>query len=149
MGSLKYTTLKLDHIKSKKKSTPLSNWITSRAKKKNQKKKTTLVEFSHSCALDATMVCNDLPDEVILPQLLRDISRLFQKKFNSYLSSKSLSQCGIYSVQHLCGVGLANGYGMMIFMSADIMASLCGVGIRVCVNDFSSETTRPRDMMFF
>ena len=76
------------------------------------------------------MVCNDLPDEVILPRLLRDISRLFQKKFNSYLSSKSLSQRGIYSVRHLCGVGLANGYGMMIFMSADIMASLCGVGMR-------------------
>ena len=39
--------------------------------------------------------------------------------------------------------------------SADIMASLCGVcvRVRVCVsvrvNDFSSKTTRPRDMLFF
>ena len=32
-----------------------------------------------------------------------------------------------------------------LFMSADLMASLCGVGVR----DFSSETTRPRDMLFF
>ena len=37
--------------------------------------------------------------------------------------------------------------------SADIMSSLCGVGVRVCVrvrvNIFSSKTTRPRDMLFF
>ena len=35
--------------------------------------------------------------------------------------------------------------------SADIMSSLCGVGVRVrvCVNNFSSKTTRPRDMLFF
>ena len=32
-------------------------------------------------------------------------------------------------------------------MSADIMVSLCSVG--VCVSDFSSKTTRPRDMLFF
>ena len=31
--------------------------------------------------------------------------------------------------------------------SADIMASLCGVDVRV--SDFSSKTTRPRDMLFF
>ena len=31
--------------------------------------------------------------------------------------------------------------------SADIMSSLCGVGVRV--NIFSSKTTRPRDMLFF
>ena len=31
--------------------------------------------------------------------------------------------------------------------SADIMSSLCGVGVRV--NNFSSKTTRPRDMLFF
>ena len=36
-------------------------------------------------------------------------------------------------------------------MSADIMSSLCGVGVRVSVrvNNFSSKTTRPRDMLFF
>ena len=37
--------------------------------------------------------------------------------------------------------------------SADIMSSLCGVGvrvrIRVRVNNFFSKTTRPRDMLFF
>ena len=33
-------------------------------------------------------------------------------------------------------------------MSADIMSSLCGVGVRVRVNKFS-KTTRPRDMLFF
>ena len=30
-----------------------------------------------------------------------------------------------------------------------VMSSLCGVGIRVRVNNFSSKTTRPRDMLFF
>ena len=36
-------------------------------------------------------------------------------------------------------------------LSADIMSSLCGVGVRVHVhvNIFSSKTTRPRDMLFF
>ena len=33
--------------------------------------------------------------------------------------------------------------------SADIMSSLCGVGVRVRVNNFFSKTTRPRDMVFF
>ena len=35
--------------------------------------------------------------------------------------------------------------------SADIMSSLCGVGVRVHVrvNNFFSKTTRPRDMLFF
>ena len=33
-------------------------------------------------------------------------------------------------------------------MSADIMLSLCGVGVRFRVNNFS-KTTRPRDMLFF
>ena len=33
--------------------------------------------------------------------------------------------------------------------SADIMSSLCGVGVRVHVNNFSSKTTRPRDVLFF
>ena len=31
--------------------------------------------------------------------------------------------------------------------SADIMASLCGICVHVCVNNFSSKTTRPRDML--
>ena len=29
------------------------------------------------------------------------------------------------------------------------MSSLCGVGVRVSVNNFSSKTTRPRDVLFF
>ena len=35
--------------------------------------------------------------------------------------------------------------------SADIMSSLCGMGVRdrVRVNNFSSKTTRPRDLLFF
>ena len=33
--------------------------------------------------------------------------------------------------------------------SAGIMSSLCGVGVRVRVNNFSSKTTRPRDVLFF
>ena len=32
--------------------------------------------------------------------------------------------------------------------SAGIMSSLCGVGVRVRVNNFSSKTTRPRDVLF-
>ena len=32
--------------------------------------------------------------------------------------------------------------------SADIMSSLCGVGVRVRVNNFFAKTTRPRDMLF-
>ena len=38
-----------------------------------------------------------------------------------------------------------------IFMSADIMASLCSVRVcvRVRVTNFFSKTTRPRDMLFF
>ena len=35
----------------------------------------------------------------------------------------------------------------MTCQSADIMSSLCGVGVRV--NNFFSKTTRPRDMLFF
>ena len=34
-------------------------------------------------------------------------------------------------------------------LSADIMASLCGVCIRIHVNNFYSKTKRPRDMLFF
>ena len=30
-----------------------------------------------------------------------------------------------------------------------IMSSLCGVGVRVRVNNFFSKTTRPRDMLYF
>ena len=37
----------------------------------------------------------------------------------------------------------------MDISNAIFMSSLCGVGVRVRVNNFSSKTTRPRDMLFF
>ena len=37
----------------------------------------------------------------------------------------------------------------LTYQSAGIMASLCGVYVRVRVSDFSDETTRPRDMLLF
>ena len=37
----------------------------------------------------------------------------------------------------------------LTYQSADIMSSLCGVGVRVRVNNFFSKTTRPRDMLLF
>ena len=35
------------------------------------------------------------------------------------------------------------------FQTFVFMSSLCGVGVRVRVNNFFSKTTRPRDMLFF
>ena len=54
----------------------------------------------------------------------------------------SLSGQNIFSVitEFLC---------QLTCQSADIMSSLCGVGVRVRVNNFFSKTTRPRDMLFF
>ena len=34
-------------------------------------------------------------------------------------------------------------------MPSIFMSSLCGVGVRIRVNNFSSKTPRPRDMLFF
>ena len=55
------------------------------------------------------------------------------------------SECLLYSIlDFLC---------QLTCQSADIMSSLCGVGVRirvrVRVNNFFSKTTRPRDMLFF
>ena len=49
---------------------------------------------------------------------------------------------GLWQVGFLC---------QLTCQSADIMSSLCGVGVRVRVrvNNFSSKTTRPRDVLFF
>ena len=47
----------------------------------------------------------------------------------------------------LNGVNFYYNPQKLLFMSADIMSSLCGVGVRV--NNFFSKTTRPRDMLFF
>ena len=53
---------------------------------------------------------------------------------------------------------LLRGYSFLCQLtcqSAGIMSSLCGVGVRVRVrvrvrvNNFSSKTTRPRDVLFF
>ena len=49
----------------------------------------------------------------------------------------------------LCNKNEQKHYKKDLFMSADIMSSLCGVGVRVRVNNFFSKTTRPRDMLFF
>ena len=45
--------------------------------------------------------------------------------------------------------GINNFLCQLTCQSADIMSSLCGVGVRVRVNNFFSKTTRPRDMLFF
>ena len=74
---------------------------------------------------------------------------------NKFLCQLTCQSAGIMaSLQHLCPCPheqllLQNHKTQRhpVFMSADIMASLCGV--RVCVNNFSDETTRPRDMLFF
>ena len=48
------------------------------------------------------------------------------------------------------GLGLPTQFlCQLTCQSADIMSSLCGVGVRVRVNNFFSKTTRPRDMLFF
>ena len=61
----------------------------------------------------------------------------------------------MYYVTVVCSIT----YGVYAFLcqltcqSAGIMSSLCGVGVRVRVrvrvNNFSSKTTRPRDVLFF
>ena len=50
--------------------------------------------------------------------------------------------CGVQAstMQFLC---------QLTCQSADIMSSLCGVVVRVRVNNLFSKTTRPRDMLFF
>ena len=47
------------------------------------------------------------------------------------------------------GSGVLHFLCQLTCQSADIMSSLCGVGVRVRVNNFFSKTTRPRDMLFF
>ena len=51
----------------------------------------------------------------------------------------------------LCTVTNISFLSQLTCQSADIMSSLCGVGVRVRVrvNNFFSKTTRPRDMLFF
>ena len=62
-----------------------------------------------------------------------------------YCFSTSISHGVENYFPRLWGTGISDA----IFMSADIMSSLCGVGVRVRVNNFFSKTTRPRDMLFF
>ena len=59
-----------------------------------------------------------------------------------FFSSKGLCFMRMSQVLLLC---------QLTCQSADIMSSLCGVGVRVRVrvNNFSSKTTRPRDVLFF
>ena len=50
---------------------------------------------------------------------------------------------------NLCN-DIAHGFlCQLTCQSADIMLSLCGVGVRVRVNNSFSKTTKPRDMLFF
>ena len=76
----------------------------------------------------------------ITEEKMSNITRAIQKKCHLMNSSDKLREHGDWSPvsSHL-----------IIFMSADIMASLCGVYVRVRLSDFSDETTRPRDMLFF
>ena len=67
--------------------------------------------------------------------------RIFAKSI--YCCFLSISQCSVIVIRpFLC---------QLTCQSADIMSSLCGVGVRVRfrVNNFSSKTTRPRDVLFF
>ena len=62
------------------------------------------------------------------------------------------SASGYYG--HYCPLpGSTQSLCQLTCQSADIMSSLCGVGVRVRVrvrvNNFSSKTTRPRDVLFF
>ena len=69
-----------------------------------------------------------------------------------YCFTTSISH-GVEIISPGCGVRES----LMLFLcqltcqSADIMSSLCSVGVhvRVRVNNFFSKTTRPRDMLFF
>ena len=61
------------------------------------------------------------------------------------------SKFSTHRVSEHCTLG--NFLCQLTCQSADIMSSLCGVGVRVRVrvrvNNFFSKTTRPRDMLFF
>ena len=61
------------------------------------------------------------------------------QRYRSCALLNNILQCGDYL---LC---------QLTCQSAGIMSSLCGVGVRVRVrvNNFSSKTTRPRDVLFF
>ena len=71
--------------------------------------------------------------------------------------SQSRNRVGLITGSSFSRVGRLNYIRLGGFLcqltcqSADIMSSLCGVGVRVrvCVNNFFSKTTRPRDMLFF
>ena len=61
-----------------------------------------------------------------------------------------------YTTQHI-STSIYCGFFSFFFLlflcqltcqSADIMSSLCGVGVHVYMNNFSLKTTRPRDMLF-
>ena len=95
---------------------------------------------------------------------------LFQKLDKLFLVSHFTVLCLIYIFSqcivflHCISVVLIHTSDFLVFIchfsphpflcqltcqSAGIMSSLCGVGVRVRVNNFSSKTTRPRDVLFF
>ena len=57
--------------------------------------------------------------------------------------------CSVKTTQYIYMYILEHFLCQLTCQSADIMSSLCGVGVRVRVNNFSSKTTRPRDVLFF
>ena len=78
----------------------------------------------------------DLP---LLLQLFSLVATILQSLVSIYCRFLSISQCSVIVIRpFLC---------RLTCQSADIMSSLCGVGVRV--NNFFSKTTRPRDMLFF
>ena len=78
---------------------------------------------------------------VVLPPSLvgRHLGKSIEVALNKILISQHIR---IVGCSFLC---------QLTCQAADIMSSLCGVGVRVRVrvNNFFSKTTRPRDMLFF
>ena len=91
---------------------------------------------------------------------ISELDQKWSERFNrieSLLLSKSLQPSFTSEVRvspaHTPPAGIRKDSELFLCQltcqSADIMSSLCGVGVRVRVNNFFSKTTRPRDMLFF
>ena len=93
----------------------------------------------------ATTVCRDFLATPIEARVLQvDFSNL-QDMFIAIKSCLGIFLASFWKTRWLQGAFLCQ----LTCQSADIMSSLCGVGVRVRVNNFFSKTTRPRDMLFF
>ena len=71
------------------------------------------------------------------------------KRCSYLVSTYPISKFLLHTIQYIIFGNLF--LCQLTCQSADIMSSLCGVGVRVGVrvNNFSSKTTRPRDVLFF